>query len=306
MAVKSRELLKRMWANRIFYLMLLPGLVFLVIFHYMPIGGLLLAFKDFSFVGGPLNGPFVGLKYFSMAFGDKYFINALKNTVIISVARIVIGFPLPIIFAILLYEIPFVRYKKFAQGISFLPYFVSWVVLASIFTALFSVDGPVNYITGLFGAKPVIFLGESSDIVQIVVATAIWQTLGWDSVIYTAALAGVNPELYEAAVIDGAGKMKQIFNITLPCIVNVIVILFVLSLGGILNAGFDQIFNIIKPTTTGKLEILDTYVYKKGLEQMNYSYATAVGLFKSAVGLLFVLGANFLAGKVGGEESKVF
>ena len=303
---QNSSLFKRMWAHRVFYLMLLPGLVFLVIFHYMPIGGLLLAFKEFKFTGGPLSGPFVGLKYFRMAFNDKYFINALKNTVYISILRIVIGFPLPIVFALLLHEIPFVKYKKLVQGVSFLPTFISWVVLASIFGSLFSLEGPINFIFGLLGAKPRIFLGDNSIIVQIIVGTAIWQGLGWSSVIYTAALVGINPELYEAAVIDGAGKIKQIFSISLPCIANVIIILFVLSLGGILNAGFDQIFNMMKATTTSRLEILDTYVFKKGIEQINYSYATAVGMFKSVVGLIFVLGANYLAGVIGGEESKVF
>jgi len=302
----SRTIWKRMWAHRVYYLMMLPGIVCLVLFHYMPIGGLLLAFKDFSFVGGPLSGPFVGLKYFERAFNDKYFINALQNTITISLSRLVIGFPLPIILALLLHEIPSIRYKKIAQGVSFLPTFISWVVLASIFTNIFSLGGPINYVIETFGGKPIIFLGEPTLIVQIIVGTSIWQTLGWSSVIYTAALAGVNPELYEAAVIDGAGKLKQIFFISIPCISNVIIILLILSLGGILNAGFDQIFNMMKPTTTSRLEILDTYVFKMGIERINYSYATAVGLFKSVVGLVFVLSANFLAGKIGGKESKVF
>lgn len=297
---------KHIWSYRVFYLMLIPGLVCLFFFHYMPMYGIGLAFREFSFTGGILSGEFVGMKYFQQAFRDKFFLQALRNTVVISFSKLIFGFPIPVIFALLLNEITNQKYKKVAQAFSFLPYFVSWVVLSSIFINLFSLDGPFNYLVQIFGGQPTVFLGEGNTFVKIVVITGIWQTLGWNSVIYTAALSGVDPQLYEAAVLDGAGKLKQMWHISLPAISNVIVIMLILSVGSILNAGFDQIFNMINSAVLDKAEIIDTYVYKKGLQEMNYSYGTAIGLFKSVVGLIFVLTTNKIASVVGGDESTLF
>lgn len=297
---------KHIWSYRVFYLMLIPGLVCLFFFHYMPMYGIGLAFREFSFTGGILSGEFVGLKYFQQAFQDKFFLQALRNTVVISFSKLIFGFPIPVIFALLLNEITNQKYKKVAQAFSFLPYFVSWVVLSSIFINLFSLDGPFNYLVQIFGGQPTVFLGDGNTFVKIVVITGIWQTLGWNSVIYTAALSGVDPQLYEAAVLDGAGKLKQMWHISLPAISNVIVIMLILSVGSILNAGFDQIFNMMNSAVLDKAEIIDTYVYKKGLQEMNYSYGTAIGLFKSVVGLVFVLATNKIASIVGGDESTLF
>lgn len=268
--------------------------------------GIGLAFREFSFTGGILSGEFVGLKYFQQAFRDKFFLQALRNTVVISFSKLIFGFPIPVIFALLLNEITNQKYKKVAQAFSFLPYFVSWVVLSSIFINLFSLDGPFNYLVQIFGGQPTVFLGDGNTFVKIVVITGIWQTLGWNSVIYTAALSGVDPQLYEAAVLDGAGKLKQMWHVSLPAISNVIVIMLILSVGSILNAGFDQIFNMMNSAVLDKAEIIDTYVYKKGLQEMNYSYGTAIGLFKSVVGLIFVLTTNKIASIVGGDESTLF
>ena len=167
-------------------------------------------------------------------------------------------------------------------------------------------DGPINYIVRLFGGTPRVFLGESDSFVAIIIITSIWQTLGWNSVIYTAALSGVDPQLYEAAVLDGASKIKQIVHISLPAITSTIVIMLILNVGSILNAGFDQVFNMMNASVLDKAEIIDTYVYKKGMQEMNYSYATAIGLFKSVVGLVFVLVTNKIASVIGGKESTLF
>lgn len=209
---------KHVWSYRVFYLMLIPGLLCLFFFHYMPMYGIGLAFREFSFTGGILSGEFVGMKYFQQAFQDKFFLQALRNTVLISFSKLIFGFPIPVIFALLLNEITNQKYKKVAQAFSFLPYFVSWVVLSSIFINLFSLDGPFNYLVQIFGGQPTVFLGDGNIFVKIVVITGIWQTLGWNSVIYTAALSGVDPQLYEAAVLDGAGKLKQMWHISLPAI----------------------------------------------------------------------------------------
>lgn len=305
-STKVKKKLSLIWSYRIFYFMLIPGLVCLFLFHYLPMYGVGLAFREFSFTGGILSGEYVGMKYFEKALHDKFFISALINTVTISFSKLVFGFPVPIIFSLLLNELRSARMKKYFQAFSFLPYFVSWVVLSSIFITLFSMDGPINYIVRLFGGTPRVFLGESDSFVAIIIITSIWQTLGWNSVIYTAALSGVDPQLYEAAVLDGASKIKQIVHISLPAITSTIVIMLILNVGSILNAGFDQVFNMMNASVLDKAEIIDTYVYKKGMQEMNYSYATAIGLFKSVVGLVFVLVTNKIASVIGGKESTLF
>lgn len=299
----TRSLLGRVVKCRLLYLMMVPGIALLLIFHYWPMAGLLLSFKKFSFTGNFLSGAWVGMRNFKDAFSDPFFLNALKNTVNISLLKLAIGFPLPILFALMLNEVPFAAYKRGAQAISFLPYFVSWVVLASIFTTVFSLEGPINKLISFFGGTPSVLLANGHYIVWIIVLTAVWQVLGWNSVIYTAALSGVDPQLYEAAVLDGAGKFRQIWNISLPSIAGVIVIMLILNMGTILNAGFEQIFNMMNASIYDKIEIIDTYVYKKGIEQMNYPYGTAVGLFKSVVSLVFVLVTNYIAGRIGGKEN---
>lgn len=298
-----RALVIRIKQCRVLYLMMLPGIVLLLLLHYWPMIGLLLSFKEFSFSGNFLSGKWVGLKNFQEAFTDPFFLNALRNTFSINFWKLLFGFPLPIIFALMLNELPSKAYKRGAQAVSFLPYFVSWVVLTSIFTTVMSLEGPVNKIIELFGGTASVLLANSKTIVQLIVTTAIWQVLGWNSIIYTAALAGVDPQLYEAAVLDGAGKLRQIWNVSLPSITSVIVIMLILDMGTIINSGFEQIFNMMNPVIYDKIEIIDTYVYKKGIQQMNYPYAAAVGLFKSVVSLTFVLVANYAAGKIAGKEN---
>jgi len=285
------------------YIMLLPGLLFLFVFKYIPIYGLLIAFKEFNFLAGILGSEWVGLKYFKEAFSDRFFLNSLRNTFVISGLKLFIGFPIPIIIAILLNELSRRFERKIFLTLIFLPYFISWVVLSGIFLRIFSPEGPVNYIRGLFGYDPILFFAIPEYFLALVVGTSIWREMGWSSIIYLAAMSSINPDLYEAAEIDGAGRFRQVLHITVPSIMPIAAILLILNTGFILNAGFDQIYNLFNPMVLDVGEIIDTYVFKKGIVEANYSYGAAVGLFKSAVGLFLVFTANKIAVSIGGKDS---
>ncbi len=303
---EKSSLLKRVKKNKGLLIMLVPGLILLFLLYYLPMYGVILAFKDFNFSLGITGSKWAGLKYFKQAFDDKYFLQSLYNTFIISGLKLLIGFPAPILFALLLNELKNQKFKRIAQASSYLPYFVSWVVLAGIFINIFSPEGPVNYIRSLFGHESIVYFGDPKKFLNILVGTNVWREMGWNSIIFIAALAGISPQLFEAAYIDGANKFKQIIYITLPSLVNVIIIMLILNVGFILNAGFDQIFNMYNSSVVQTAEIIDTYVYKKGLIEFNYSYGTAIGLFKSVVGLILVIGTNKIAVWLGGKESSLW
>ncbi len=285
------------------YVMLIPGLVLLFVFKYIPIYGLMIAFKEFNFMRGILRSDWVGLTYFKMAFEDRFFLNALRNTFVISSLKLFIGFPIPILIALLINEVSRSSLKKIFQTFTYFPYFISWVVLAGIFLRIFSTEGPVNYFRSLFGHEPVLFFAVPRYFLSIVVGTHIWREMGWSAVIYLAALSNVDPQLYEAAEIDGAGRMSQTWHITIPHIMPVAIILLILNMGFILNAGFDQVFNLYNPLVLGVGEIIDTYVYKKGIVEFNYSYGAAIGFFKSVVGLTLILITNKIAVLLGGKDA---
>lgn len=306
--MKSKQLplkikIKRLSYFKQMYIMLIPGLVFLFIFKYIPIYGLMIAFKEFNFLKGIIRSDWIGFKYFKQAFTDRFFLNALRNTFVISSLKLFIGFPIPIILALLINEIVNPTAKKLFQTFTYFPYFISWVVLAGIFLRIFSTDGPVNYLRSLFGHEPVLFFAIPKYFLAIIVGTHIWRQMGWNAVLYLAALSNVDPQLYEAAEIDGAGRLSQTWYITLPHIMPVAVILLILNMGFILNAGFDQVYNLYNPLVLGVGEILDTYVYKKGIVEFNYSYGAAIGLFKSVVGLVLILITNKFAVVLGDENS---
>lgn len=293
---------KKLKKYRVLYLMMVPGLIYFVIFHYVPMYGASLAFKDFQITEGILHSPWVGMKYFQMAFSDPYFYQVLRNTILISIYKLIFGFPVPIIFALLLNEVTNIHFKKLAQTVSYLPYFISWIIMAGIFTYLFSIEGAVNLIVKWLGHKPILFMGEEQYFRSVLVLTDIFKGFGWGAIIFFAAISGINGELYEAAVIDGASRLKRAIYITVPLLVPVMAILLILSMGGILDAGFDQIFNMYSPNVYSVSDILDTYVYRLGLIQMQYSYATAVGLFKSVVALILMVGVNQIIKAMGGNE----
>jgi putative aldouronate transport system permease protein len=304
--VLRREKIKKYKQYRVLLIMLIPAVIYYIIFHYLPMYGVLLAFKDFKITQGILGSPWVGLHHFEKIMNDTYFYTVLKNTLIISLSKLVFGFPVPIIFALLLSEISNMKFKKLVQTVSYLPHFISWVVMAGIFFTLFSLDGPINGIVKLFGGDPMLFLADDRYFRTILVATSIFQGFGWGSIIYFAAISSIDPQLYEAAVLDGAGRFKRMFYISIPMLTPVIAIMLILSMSGILDAGFDQIFNMYNVKVYNVSDIIDTYVYRKGLIEMNYSYATAVGLFKSVVALILIFIVNKIVKWIGGKEHAIW
>ncbi len=287
---------------RVLLLMMVPAMVYYAIFHYAPMYGVLLAFKDYKLTEGIVGSPWAGLKHFETVFSDSYFYTILENTLVISLYKLVFGFPIPIVFALLMSEIVSAKYKKLVQTVSYLPHFMSWVVLGGIFFTVFSLEGPVNSIVKLLGGDPVLFLADDRYFRSILVATSIYQGFGWGSIIYFAAITNIDPQLHEAAIMDGAGRFQRMIRISIPMLAPVIAIMLILSMSGILDAGFDQIFNMYNVKVYRVADIIDTYVYRKGLLEMNYSYATAVGLFKSAVALVLIVVVNQVVKRLGGRD----
>ncbi|MGO4185723.1 protein lplB [Paenibacillus sp. FSL A5-0031] len=304
--VLRREKIKKYKQYRVLLIMMIPAVVYYILFHYLPMYGVLLAFKDFKITQGIIGSPWAGLHHFEKIMNDTYFYTVLKNTLIISLSKLVFGFPVPIIFALLLSEISNMKFKRLAQTVSYLPHFISWVVMAGIFFTLFSLDGPINGIVKLLGGDPMLFLADDRYFRTILVATSIFQGFGWGSIIYFAAISSIDPQLYEAAVLDGAGRFKRMFYISIPMLAPVIAIMLILSMSGILDAGFDQIFNMYNVKVYNVSDIIDTYVYRKGLIEMNYSYATAVGLFKSVVALILIVIVNKIVKWIGGKEHAIW
>lgn len=303
---KGKQLGKEIKEYRQLLFMMAPAVLFFAIFSYVPMYGVVLAFKDFRIMDGIMASPWVGLKYFRKAFEDPYFLKTIENTLIISFGKLIFGFPLPILFVVLLNELKGNRFKKIVQTVSYLPHFMSWVILGSIFFSLLSLGGPVNSILEFLGFEKIMFMGTSSVFRQVLITTDVWKGFGWGSVLYLAAIAGIDQEMYEAAKVDGANRLHNILYITLPTILPVICINLILNLSGILNAGFDQVFNMYSETVYDVADIIDTYVYRIGLKSMQYSLSTAVGLFKSVIGLVMIILVNFVIGKVGGKENTLW
>ena len=280
------------------------GLLYFIIYKYVPMAGLFIAFKNvlpFMTVSQMISAPWVGFKNFTTFFNSFYFAQTLRNTLIISSYNIIFGFPAPIILALLVNEVRSRRYKKFVQTISYLPHFLSIVIVTGMLRNLISVDGGiVNQIAMMFGAKePIYFLGSNKYIRGLIVGSGIWQEVGWASIIYLAAIMGVDQELYEAAIIDGANRFRLAWHITLPCIMFTISILFIMQCGRILDAGFDRVFLLYSHVTFKNADIIDTYVYRTGMGELKYSYSAAVGLFKSIFALGMVSTVNWIAKKMG-------
>lgn len=298
--VARQNILSQYIKHKGLFLMFVPVLLYYIIFCYIPMGGIVIAFKDFNLIKGIWGSEWVGFDNFRELFTTPSFYEILRNTLWISLLRLVFGFPAPILLAILLNEVSHARYKKAVQTISYLPHFLSWVILAGVFQRLLSPSsGAINAVLAKLNMNSVYFLGDSHWFVPTIIVTGIWQSVGWGTVIYMAAISGIDMQLYEAAMLDGAGRLKQILYITLPCLVPVITITLILNTGGILNAGFDQIMNLYNESVYDVGDIIDTYVYRRGLEGMQYSYSTAVNLFKNAIGLMFVLLSNKIAQKMG-------
>jgi putative aldouronate transport system permease protein len=297
-ARNRRVLMVNMWRYRSFYIMLLPAIVYYLIFHYYPMYGAQIAFKDFKFNMGISGSPWVGFEHFVSLFSAPSFYQILANTLIISFYKLIFGFPAPILFALLLNEVMNPRIKKVVQTISYLPHFISWVVLGGVFILFLSpTAGPINSLVGLFGFEPIFFLGDNDWFRSSLVWTHIWKGVGWGSIIYFAALAGIDTSLYEAAEIDGANRFHKMFYITIPSMFPVITIMFIFAVGGIINDDFDQVFNLYSPAVYQSGDVISTYVYRKGLVGMEFSFATAVGLFKNVIGFTLIIITNQIVKK---------
>lgn len=288
----------------ILYLFVLPGLLYIFIFKILPLVGLVIAFKDYQpsmGFSGIFTSQWAGLKHFKKFMGSYYFAEIMRNTLVISFTKFLIGFPLPVLIAIMLNSLNNKYFRKFSQTVCYMPNFMSWVVISGIVVAIFSTDGAVNDVLRSMGLPAVSFLNKSDSFFWIIIGSDVWKYAGWDSIIYLAAITAINPELYEAAALDGAGKLKQIWHVTLPGITSVIAITLVLRMGGILEAGFEQILLLYSESVYDVADILDTYVYREGLQMANYSFSTAVGLFKSVLAFIMVLFTNFISKRVSGE-----
>ena len=286
--------------NYVLTLMFIPVIAYYFLFKYAPMYGIVLAFKDYSIRKGILGSPWVGFTVFEELFATHTFVRAFRNTVIISLLRWIFGFPMPIILALMLNELKNLRFKKTMQTISYLPHFLSWIILTGLFTQLLSpTNGPINYIISLLGGKPIYFLADNAWFRSTMVVTGIWKEIGWGSIVYLATIAGIDTELYEAAECDGATRWQKMFRITLPLMKPTIVILLIMNCGSILEAGFDQIFNFYNSAVYETGDIIDTYVYRRGIGDMEYSISTAVGLFKNVIGFILVTGTNFIAKRLG-------
>lgn len=285
------------------YLILLIPMISLFVFSYLPMGGILLAFKDYNprlgFFRSPFAQPF--FKHFEEALGGTDFWKVTLNTLRISGLRILVGFPIPILLALFLNEIRHPRFKKTVQTAVYLPYFLSWVVVAGIVRTVMSGDGMINSTLQSMGLKGVPFLTDSGWFIFTLIFSAIWKDMGYSSIIYLAAIAGIDPTLYEAATLDGANRWQKMRYITLPCLGVAVSINLILSVSGVLSGGFDQVFNLYSPVVYDTADIIDTYVYRMGLVAGNFEVATALGLVKSVIGFLLIIVANKATKKLGGE-----
>lgn len=277
--------------------MMLPGIVLVVIFMYGPLPGIVLAFKDFIPTKGIFGSDWVGLDTFKYMIALPDSIQILWNTLKIAMLKIVFNFPVPIIVAILINEVRRNVFKRSIQTFIYLPHFLSWVILSGIFIDLFSQTGIVNKALALFGAGPYFFMGDPAHFIKLLISTDVWKNFGYSTIIYLAAITGIDGALYESAVIDGANRFKQIWHITIPSLVPIILLVFTLSLGGILDAGFDQIFNMYNPLVWSSADVIDTYVYRLAIIEANYSLGTAIGLLKSVVGFILVVSSYLIARK---------
>lgn len=282
------------------YMLLIPGLVFLIVFKYVPMLGIIISFQNFSPITGYFGSPWAGLQHFKNLFMSPDFARLFKNTLTIALYDLLLCFPAPIILALLLNEIKSVRYKRITQTLVYVPHFISFVIIASLTYNLFNInDGLVNQIITMFQDKPVDFLADPNKIRALLTGQKLWRNTGYGTIVYLAALAGVDTELYEAAKVDGAGRLRLLWHITLPALRSTIVVLLILQVGKILSTGHEQIFLMQNSLNISKAEVFDTYVYTRGIVQGQYSYATAVGLFKSIVGMIMVVGTNKLANIMG-------
>lgn len=300
--LQKNRALKKLIRDRWLYIMILPGIIYFIVFKYLPMYGVLIAFKDFSPFLGFFGSKWVGFKHFERFFSDPSFYMLFRNTLTLAFYNLVFYFPIPIILALLMNELRSTFYKRYIQTLIYIPHFISWVIVVGMSYVLFTTEnGMVNNLIVSMGGEKINFLISESLFRPMIISQIMWKEAGWGTIIFLAALSGVDPEQYEAAFIDGANRWKQLWHITLPAIRSTIVILFVLRLGNFLDTGFDQIYNMLNAMNREVGEVFDTYVYTVGISQGQFSYSTTVGLFKSLIGLVLIYFANKASKKIGEE-----
>ncbi len=296
------SVLARLKRDRWLYLLLLPGLLYFIVFKYLPMWGIVIAFQNYSPFLGVLQSKWVGFDHFINFFQNPDFMRLLRNTFIFAVLDLVFFFPAPIILALMLNELRKQIYKRTVQTLIYVPHFMSWVIIASITYIFFTTSGgAINELVSTFTGKEINFLASNTWFRPLIMLQIIWKETGWGTIIFLAALSSVDPEQYDAAIVDGAGRFRRLWHVTLPAVRSVIVILLILRLGNFLDTGFQQIYLMTNSLNREVADVFDTYVYFVGITQGAFSYSTAVGLFKSIVGIVLVLGANKLAKKLGQE-----
>ena len=300
--VNKKTFWKRVNDSKYLLILFTPCLLYYLFFHYAPMFGIIISFKDYNLFKGVWESDWVGLKYYKMFIESPDFFKLLRNTFLLGLYKFVFGFPIPIIFALLLNEVKNIFFKRFVQTVSYLPHFISNVIVASMIVMFLSPDGVVNRIISYVGIEPLNWMVMPELFRTIFVSSEIWQHMGWETIIYLAALTGIDPQLYEAAEIDGAGRFGKLINITLPGILPAIFIIGILNIGKVLEIGFEKVFLLYNPVTYETADIISTYVYRVGLVQGNYSYATAIGLFLGVVSFVFLYSANYFARKSGQES----
>lgn len=279
-----------------YYLMLIPGFLFFLIFCYGPMYGLVIAFQDYYPLKGIGGSQFVGLKHFKALLSNPFFLSVMGNTLIISVYKLLVCFPAPIFLCIVLNEIKNMRFKKVAQSVSYLPHFISWVVVSGIIIEFLSPSrGPVNILLQNLGFDPVFFVAEPKYFRGVLVASDLWKSIGWGSIVYMAAVTSIDPALYEAAEMDGAGRIKRILHITLPALAPIVTVMLIMQSGKILNDSFEQVYNFLTPSTYEVGDVISTFVYRMGIQKMQYSFTTAVDLFKNIISFGLVMLTNYVA-----------
>jgi putative aldouronate transport system permease protein len=291
------QYIKRSW---MLYVMLLPPMAFFVIFRYVPMTNIVIAFKEYNIFRGVWESDWAGLKWFSAAFHSRDFYNALRNTITLNVLDLLVGFPAPVILAILLNELRFRAYKRVTQTVVYLPHFLSWIIISGIATQLLAPSGGVvNIMLGKLRLGPVNFLMENGLWIGTYIGLGVWKEMGWGTIIYLAAITGINPEIYEAAEVDGAGRFRKIWHVTLPGIRSTIVVLLIMNLGRILGSEFDRPYTMANPMVMQVADVISTLVYRVGIRSSQFSLTTAIGLFQSLVCVIFLIGANSIAKKAG-------
>ena len=301
----TRAAIKKDWKhNKMLFLLLLPMIVYVILFNYIPMTGLLMAFEDFKLAKGVFGSPWVGLNNFRDFFSSVYFGRSLRNTLLISIKDIIVGFPAPIIFAILFNEIAGKKFKKVVSTMSYMPYFISTVVIAGLVHDFCGSGGIITNLLNFFGYEGSSMMVDPDMFHGILVGSNLWQSLGFSSILYIAALSGIDQELYEAAWVDGATRWQQMIHITIPGIANTIIIMFILRMGSLLSVNFEKIILLYNSSTMDKADVISSYVYRVGLEQGNYGYSTAVGLFNSVIGLILIIVTNAISKKY--SETSLF